>query len=406
MRLLSLLVVLSISWACSSPPIQPQSGTWRATLDLKGKELPFVFELAPQQGQISVVLLNGEERLALDKVRVVNDSIYISHPIFETEFRAQLLSATHMKGTWYEHSRSPEYQVPFEAKWGEVFRFPENDSPALSVDGRWECHFSPGTEDHFPAVGIFEQEGKHVTGTFLTETGDYRYLEGIAQGNRLQLSAFDGSHAFLFEAEKEGNQLTGQFLSGIHWEEPWEATENAEFSIRPPDSLTFLEPGYERLQFQFPNTDSTMVSLDDPKYAGKVIVVQLMGTWCPNCMDESRYLAKVYDQYESQGLEIIGLAFERTSDFQRIVQNINRLKERFGCRYDILIAGRTDDKEAAAKSLPMLNHVLAYPTTIFLDKKGAVRKIHTGFYGPGTGDYYHRFTDETEQLIEKLLSES
>ena len=405
MRLFYFLAVLGLAWGCSNSPQPPQSGTWRGSLDLHGAELPFGFELVPQQGVYSVVLLNAEERLIIDQVRIVKDSIYITHPIFDTEFQARLSSPTHMSGIWVDRSRGPDYQIPFEANWGEFDRFALDNSTALAVEGRWECHFSPGTDDHFPAMGVFQQAGKQVKGTFLTETGDYRYLEGVAQGSQLRLSAFDGSHAFLFEAEMQDSILTGEFRSGVHWEEPWEGKLNPQFELRSPDSLTFLTPGYDRLSFEFPNTDSVMVSLDDPKYQGKVVIVQLMGTWCPNCMDESKYLAKVYDQYEKDGLEIIGLAYERRGDFQTGVRNIKKLAQRFGSRYDFLIASMSNDKAVAAQTLPMLNHILSFPTTIFLDRRGKVRKIHTGFYGPGTGDYYHRFTDETEQLIEKLLAE-
>ena len=57
-----------------------------------------------------------------------------------------------------------------------------------------------------------------VTGTFLTETGDYRYLEGVVDGDSLKLSCFDGSHAFLFHAALDQDSFRGRFWSGTHWD--------------------------------------------------------------------------------------------------------------------------------------------------------------------------------------------
>ena len=128
-----------------------------------------------------------------------------------------------------------------------------------------------------------------------------------------------------------------------------------------------------------------------------------MGSWCPNCLDETRYLKELYEQYNPQGLEIIAIAFERTKNKEKALNNIARLKERTGAQYEFLLGGATRDDKAAEK-LPMLNHIMSYPTAIFIDKMGKIRRIHTGFYGPSTGVYYEDFTKETEDLVENLLN--
>jgi len=130
-----------------------------------------------------------------------------------------------------------------------------------------------------------------------------------------------------------------------------------------------------------------------------------MGSWCPNCMDETRLYCRWYEKYQPQGLEIIALAYERASDFPTAVRSISRLKQHFNCGYEFLIANYSTDKEAAARTLPMLNRVIAYPTSIFIDRQGRVRKIHTGFNGPGTGPLYTRFVEQYTAFIEQLLAE-
>jgi alkyl hydroperoxide reductase subunit AhpC len=122
-------------------------------------------------------------------------------------------------------------------------------------------------------------------------------------------------------------------------------------------------------------------------------------------MDESAYLSKFYDENKAKGVEVLGLAYERTTDFEKSKKSIERLKKRFNINYDLLITGFTNAKDEPAKSLPMLNQVMAFPTMIVIDKKGNVRKIHTGFSGPGTGVHYNEFKTEFEQLISGLLKE-
>jgi thiol-disulfide isomerase/thioredoxin len=120
-------------------------------------------------------------------------------------------------------------------------------------------------------------------------------------------------------------------------------------------------------------------------------------------MDESSYLSKVYKKYNKKGLEIIALAYERTSDNEKAKANVLRLSKRFDITYEILITGLTG-KEKASESLPFLNGVMAFPTTIFLDKNHQVKSVYTGFSGPATGKAYEDYTFKTEKLLNELLS--
>ena len=129
-----------------------------------------------------------------------------------------------------------------------------------------------------------------------------------------------------------------------------------------------------------------------------------MGSWCPNCMDETAYLVSLYNKFSGQGLEVISLAFEKSDNEETNLRSLKRLKEHFDVPYEILLAGMASKTEAAQK-LPMLNHVLSFPTTIYIDRKGEVRRIHTGFAGPGTGEYYSEFVEETDRFVTQLLIE-
>jgi thiol-disulfide isomerase/thioredoxin len=182
------------------------------------------------------------------------------------------------------------------------------------------------------------------------------------------------------------------------------AKRNDNAELPNPDSLTFLKPGFKKLEFAFPDADSNMVSLSDKKFKKKVVVVQIMGSWCPNCMDETKFLADYYSKNKNRGFEIIGLDYERIAKFSTAKNNLLRLKKQYNIDYTLLFAGSTD-KASRAKTLPMLNDILAFPTTIYLDKKGRVRKIHTGFSGPATGRYYEKWKEDFSGFIDKLLDE-
>lgn len=144
--------------------------------------------------------------------------------------------------------------------------------------------------EQYNAVGIFEQDGDKLSGTFLTPTGDYRYLDGHIDDNTLQLSAFDGEHAFfLFKAELTEKDQQGIFRSGRSKSEKWTAQRDFTASLPDANSLTYLKEGYDRLEFNFPDPEGNTVSLSDPRYQAKVVIVHLFGSWCPNCMDETHF---------------------------------------------------------------------------------------------------------------------
>ncbi len=383
------------------------AGLWRGVIEIQEQELPFHFRLsgnAPDSLQLT--LINGKEELEVGPVHMNSDSLIMPMNIFDTEIRAARTADDQLQGFFIKNYEE-NYSLPFHAEKGISYRFETpKTAPTVDLNGRWSVSFMKEDSSGTPnAIGIFQQNGSNLTGTFLTSTGDYRYLEGNVTGNTLYLSAFDGEHAYLFKATaKSADQLEGTFWSGKLWEEKWIAVRNDTASLPPADSLTFLKEGYDSLAFTFPNLEGDEVSLSDPKYDNKVVIVQLLGSWCPNCMDETKFLAEWYERNKEKEVAIIGLGYEKKADFDYASQRLIKMKDRWNVGYDLLVAG-TSDKEEAAKTLPMLNHVMAFPTTIFIDKAGNIRRIHTGFSGPGTGEAYVEFVKDFELFMTKLLNE-
>lgn len=385
-----------------------KAGIWRATVETLGGDLPFQIQISHEKTGIKGFLINGEEKILLDSVAIKEDSIFIPMHIFEAQIRGKITKNNlFIEGIW-EKPEVPDYQVPFRAEYDRAYRFaPSAESPNYDLSGRWAVEFSKGNGDTYPAIALFEQsKDGTLTGTFMTKTGDYRYLDGQVNGDTLKLSAFDGEHAFLFKAlALQGEALQGDFWSGKGGHYTWIAQRDENASLPDADSLTFLKEGYETLNFRFPNLQGDSISLQDEAYQGKVVIVQIFGSWCPNCMDETAFLSKLHQKYQEKGLEVIGLAFENNPEMAYFQKRMAKLQKRYDIGYEFLLAG-TRDKEDAARALPELNQVIAYPTTIFIDKNGKVRKIHTGFTGPGTGKYYEELTRDFRLFVEKLLQET
>lgn len=379
-------------------------GAWRGILNTQGIEIPFNFTVSVENGQTRIELINAEERLPLNQISIAGDSIHIPLYIFDATIHARILSNSELKGVWIKNY-AEDYVIPFEASAGNAPRFSSmDDTSASSFEGKWEVDFL--TEDGAnKAIGLFKQSGNMLTGTFLTPTGDYRFLEGVAEGNRMRISCFDGTHAYRFDASlDEDGELQGDFWSGKTWHQKWTAVRNDEFELPDPYSMTVIKDGYETFEISFPNTSDQLISLNDERYKDKVVVLQILGTWCPNCMDETRFYVDWLQRNKDRGVEIIGLAFERKPDKDYAIRRIENMKEKLGVNYEVLIAGSLDSA-SRAEALPMLNKIMSFPTSIILDKQHKVRKIHTGFSGPGTGEYYGKFVEEFGLMMDKLLSE-
>jgi thiol-disulfide isomerase/thioredoxin len=405
-------------------------GPWRGELAIQGQQLPFLFEVKTEGSKPVVYLinkgLNGEERLRCDEISAAGDSATIKLHVFDAALVVRADGKDKLKGAWVKYDAKTPYRVPIKAfvrataLRSHLFASDSEVNmglPGMQKGETYSVVFKDEEDKTYPAVGILKQDslrkGGTITGTFLTTTGDYRYLAGNAVFKekqwRIRLSTFDGNHAFLFDAPLPSNssskQLKGDFYAGKSGHETWTATIDPKAKLPDADTLTYLKKGESRLNFKFPGVaEGGSISPTDAKYRGKVVVIQVLGSWCPNCMDETAFLAPWYAKNKARGVEVIGLGYERSSEYAKAAPRLRKLKERFDIGYDLAVAG-VANKDSVAKSMPQLAKFLAFPTTIFLDKKGAVRSIHTGFAGPGTGKYYDEEIAGFNRTVDKLLKE-
>lgn len=403
---LSLVSILLGSWTRRSPSLR--NGTYRAVVERPdGKEIVFNFTTKDSVGRKVIYVINAAEKLLVDSIAITGDSVWIQMPFFESGFKAAIDDHGNLRGQWIKKFGDKVQTLPFTATYNQQQRFATIGRPRHNVSGRWAVTFTGIDNEQTKAIGEFTQKGARLTGTFLTPTGDYRYLEGVVQGDSMLLSAFDGGHAFLFTARiSDGRTISaGNFYSGAIGKETWTAIKDVKALLPDGYQQTALHEGESRLKFRFPSTSGDTVSIDDERYKNKVVVVQILGSWCPNCMDETAFLSDYYQRNKQKGIEIIGLAYERTTDFEQSKAALQRFQKRLNVGYPVLVTGVTvSDKLRTEKTLPQLTEIKAFPTSIFIDKKGNVKKIYSGFSGPGTGEHYKAFKKEFEETIQSLLN--
>jgi len=392
---------------CAPEPVALTDAPWRAEVELPGGTLPFVlrFERDATAG-LTATIENGAERLRVGRVEATADALTLSFPAFNSRMALQRDGRNYVGALTLTKEFGEEEVMPMTLTPNQSHRFfaSEQDVNA-DYGGRWATTFTEDDGTVVEAVGEFTQRNGRVTGTFRTPTGDYRFLAGGVRDRTLYLSTFDGGHAFLFVATQEPNgRVVGDFWSGTQWHESFVAVRNANAALPDADAVSRIRDDVETLSFRFPDTRGNIVSLGDARFQGKVVVIALAGSWCPNCHDEAAFLAPYYESMRGRGLEVVGLMFEHLDDFDAAARQVDLFREKFGIEYPLLVAG-ISDKTVATDTLGLLDKVVAYPTLIVLDRTASVRRVHTGFNGPGTGVHYDDFRASFDALITELLEE-
>jgi hypothetical protein len=393
--------------ACSKPASKNlQAGSYRAVLTVPGgKPLPFGLDVAREEAGPVLYLINGEERVRVTEVEAGPGRLTARMPGYETTLTATISGGRLEGAVTLVHAEGRRLELPFSATLGETWRFHEKPlSDNADVAGRWDATF--GAERAGQRVrGVVElaQRFEQVTGTVIFPTSDQRYLAGEVRDEALRLSRFDGGAAVLYEARlDEKGRLVGEAWSDRDGRRRFVAQRSPDATVEPiATRLRNPETGFE---FSFKDLDGRALAASDPQFRGKVVLVTLEGSWCPNSHDHATLMAELDRRYSSRGLAVVSLMFEQHADFERAAAAIRRFRSARGIEYPTLVAGRMETASAAS-ALPQLDAVRAYPTTLFIDRTGRVRRIHTGFAGPATGVRHELLVQDFEQTIEALLAE-
>jgi len=394
----NLLIILFIS--CSTISSEPKLGKYRAEMiTMDGSILPFNFEFLKKSEQLIMKVENGEETLIYDEIRIESDSIKISMPPFDAViiFKAE---GEYLNGRYFKEESGIE--TPFKAFLSNEPKFRSNTNANIDLNAKFKTEFRP--EKPYPGLGLFTQNGNLISGTFKKNSGDTRFLSGIVSGDSIYMSTFDGAHPYLIKAVKIGDTIKGNLYYQSNSITKFWMVSDDNYELPNKKELTKLKEGYNTIDFSFKNTKGEMISLSDDEFKNKVNVIQIMGTWCPNCLDETQFFLSYLKENKFEDLSFIALSFEAAKTEEKAMKRVQSLIDRFDIPYPVLLAqyGSTDTKLAAEK-IPMLDGIKAYPTTITIDKTGKVNSIYTGFNGPATGEAFENFKIEFDKEIKKLL---
>ncbi len=380
-----------------------KDGKWHAEFIAKDGNIPFSFEVEKGSSDSSAVvtLINGAERVPLEGIKYIGDSIFIPIKAYDTELKGIIKGDT-ITGLFRRLFSEEDKGLEFKAVYGNIPRFQTEGTSIDSLDGKWDIQFITESETK-NNVGIFTQKDGILTGSILTNSGDFRYLEGVSDKNGFKLSAFAGLSPYLIQGKfTDKNNFEGEFITA-RGSQRIKGIRNANARLADPYGLTQLKKGYSSIDLKLPDLKGNEVSLTDSKFKGKVVIVSILGSWCPNCLDEAEFLAPWYKENKDRGVEIVGLAFERKDDPEYVQKVLSNLVKKYDITYDVLFGGKISDSEKVLSALD--GGLKSYPTTIFIDKKGVVRKIHTGFNGPATGLFYDEFKTDFNKLVDELLAE-
>ena len=405
-RALAACLILLVCFACKQN--QKVSTTYRALI-VRADSLPIAFNIVEERRSDSIVwtIINAGEKILVEDIVQKEDSLLINLPFFEAQLNL-VKSSNGYQGVWYKRTSLGEQRVPILIEEESERLVLPGQKSKYNVSGRWSVVFTKDTGKEYNAVAEFEQVGDSLKGTFLTATGDYRYLEGIVKDDSLVMSTFDGTHAFFFSGKimHDGKIDRGVFASGPVYKESWVAVKDSLGSIDETNALMQLKGVENKLHFRFPDLDSNMIGISDDRFKNKVVIVQILGSWWPNCMDETSFLSGFYKENAAKGVEIIGLAYEYINEFSIARKNLMRFKNKFDVQYPMLITGVTSaDSLRTEKTLPEMTQIKAFPSMILIGKDGTVRKTHAGYAGPATGVHHENFKQKFTEDINALLAE-
>ena len=384
----------------------PQRGMWTGTITIgEKKQLPFQLFLDLNSAAPSGYFVNGAEKTLIPEIRLQGDSLSLLY----SEYSAA------MCGTWNGKQWSGKFfRYRNDTSWNDFASSPReiingnisSERPVgLPLVGTFQVKSSTANGIDSTTTAKFWIKNDSVYGTFIAPDGDYGLFTGTQVGSTVALTRFTGWQAFLLELERQDTTWTGSlyFRSG----KPMVVTLIPQIGVRSEIKSfhkTIIKS--QKKPFMFSGTTSTgkLISSEDDLFRRKALVIDIMGTWCHNCMDAAPLLQQLYSEFGKDGLEILGLAFEISNNPEVAKRNLTLFQKRFGITYTMLFCGSTNDANVDLKLKSQLNDFYAYPTTIFIDKKGVVREIHVGFHGPGTGDEYQSQVQQYYEIVKQLLN--
>lgn len=393
-----LFAIVPVALAQSQPSAQALSGVWDATIKTNNTEIPFKFELSVSGSNVAGSFFNGDDKLTSTSGSFTNGSLVLNWDYYGSKLEAKLSDGI-LDGT-YSGAGRRRNPVAFHARRSSSVT--EDHGTAPVIGGVWEIP-ARSSKGESTWRFIVEQNGSKVSAAVLRIDGDTGAFTGSYQGDKFVLSHFDGARSGLMEIRAntdgtldvldEGNKVTAI--------RPAEARAKGLPAPNDPAHHTSVKDPNEGFPFTFPDLNGKVVSNTDDRFKHKVVLVNITGSWCPNCHDEAPFLASLYKKYRSQGLEIVALSFEEADQLKDPVRLRGFIKK-YGIEYTVLLGG--EPNEANTKLSEAVNWN-SWPTTFFIGRDGHVHAVHAGFPSNGSGELYKQTKEEFTSQVEQLLGQ-
>ncbi len=391
----ALVLLLSVP---SRAAAQALTGLWDATVVVNGIEVPFRMEFAGAGSSVKGSFFNGDEKITSTSGSFANNRLTLSFDEYGTTLKAAMKDGA-LEGEYDRGTRGAPY--PFKAKRFTPTAADATDVPA--INGLWNVQVKSSKGESAWQL-IVRQSGAAVSAAILRVDGDTGELTGSWTNGKFVLSHFSGARPLRLELTP---QADGTLAVVQNKDNPLTAIRADEAKAKglpqptDPSRFTSMKDPSGPMRFAFPDLNGKMVSITDDKFRGKVVIVNIGGSWCPNCHDEVPFLVDLYKKYRPQGLEIVLLSFEEAAQLQNPTR-VRAFLKRYGVDYTVLLPG--EPKELADK-LPQAANLNSFPTSFFLGRDGRVRSVHAGFAGKASGKFHDEAVHEITALVERLLAE-
>jgi thiol-disulfide isomerase/thioredoxin len=431
----------AIAMAQSTNAPDSVDGRWDASLINNGTVIPFRLDISGSGSTVKGTFYDGFQPYdATTRGTFQDGKLVLNVDHYLTTITATLNNGQ-LTGNVVTQSRSASTQYGFQATRYLASAAAPVDAP--SIAGSWEIPLdSPSSKGEKAFRFIVQQNGADVAASILRVDGDTGAYSGTYKNGKWVLSHFDGSRPGVIEVSltKEGTLEILQDTvparkaaaqdganAGSYQTVSTGATTK-QYADEPADSryasklvayrsdvarakglpepenydthTTVRDPN-EKFVFNFPDVNGKLVSSDDPRFKGKVVLAIVTGTWCPNCHDEAQYLVQLDKKYHDRGLAIVALDFEEPEQ-QGSLERERAFVKQYGVKYTYLIAGAPSEMW---EKVPQLVNLNTWPATVFVGRDGRVKAIHSGFASPASGEFNRQLQEEFTAKIEQLLAQ-
>ena len=379
---------------------QTLTGRWQGRIVSDSLTLTFPIELSGDSAHPTLSFFNGEERVKSTGAVWEGDSLIVNFDHLASQLRVHV-TRDELSGT-YGNTRRAARRV-FEARREALVKAAGDEAP--DIGGVW---YLPHTTNKGEKAWrlVVKQKGVKANATILRVDGDAGAHVGEFSGGHFVLNHFDGSRASQIEVIPSDDTILVRLRNGRSTVEFTGYRPDAARARGLPEPADFaahtgVKDPDEPFQFSFPDLTGSVVSNTDSRFAGKVVLVNIGGSWCPNCHDEAPFLVELDRKYRKRGLEIVLLDFEEAAELQN-PQRLPAFIKRYGIDYTVLVAGQTDE---LTSKIPQATNLNSWPTTFFLGRDGKTRAVHAGFAAKASGTFHEQLRKEYIATIERLLRE-